>query len=143
MSFNATDQWIGKALFYPPIVKFCRLTRQSPSALSRLFWFAASLDALYHAPTVMSGIFWGGVSLVMMFTAAFRADDPTSSFMPFRLLSVTLWLLDLVQGFRAGEWAGLEFWILVLFAEYAATLRALPPASSVSIRHGAGPSRER
>lgn len=143
MSFNAIDQWIGKALFYPPIVKLCRLTRQSSSAVSRLFWFAASLDALYHVDTVAARMFWGSVSLVMMFVAGSRADEPTSSFMPFRLLSVALWILDLLQGLRAGDWAGLEFWILVLFAEYAAALRALPPASNVSIKRRADPSRER
>ena len=63
--------------------------------------------------------------------------------MPFRLMSVALWVLDLVQGVGAGQWAGLEFWLLVLFAEYAAALRTLPPAPDASIKLRAAQTRER
>jgi hypothetical protein len=36
-------------------------------------------------------------------------------------------MLDLVRGIMTGGWAGTEFWLLVLVAEYAATIRTLPP----------------
>src|SRR3546814_9817622 len=64
----------------------------------------------------------------MMFTAARRADRPAWSFMFFRLLAVVCLAFNLVRGATMGEWAGFEFWIFVLIAEYAATIRTLPPA---------------
>jgi hypothetical protein len=127
MSFAKIDHWIGKTLFVPPIIKLCQLTRQTQFAVARLFWFIAALDGLYRAETVFGMMLWGGLSLFMMFTAARRADSPTVSFMFFRLLAVSLLGLDLVRSFATGEWGGTEFWVFVLVAEYAATIRTIPP----------------
>ena len=91
MSFATVDHWIGKTLFVPPIVKLCQLTRQSQFAVSRLFWFIAALDAFYRAETLFGSFLWGGISLLMMVSAAWRADSPTQSFMVFRLLAVLLY----------------------------------------------------
>ena len=127
MSFAKVDHWIGKTLFVPPIVKLCQLTRQSQFAVSRLFWFIAALDGFYRAETLFGSLLWGGISLLMMVSAAWRADSPTQSFMLFRLLAVVLLALDLLKGAATGEWAGFEFWIFVLVAEYAAIIRTIPP----------------
>jgi hypothetical protein len=80
MAVAKIDLWVGKTLFVPPIVKLCQLTRQSQYAVSRLFWFIAALDGLYRAETLFGSLVWGGLSLVMMLSAAWRADTPTSSF---------------------------------------------------------------
>jgi hypothetical protein len=127
MLFAKADAWIGKNLFIPPIIKFCHLTRQTQYAVARLFWFIAALDGFYRAETLFSSLLWGGLSVVMMITAVRRADAPTPTFMWFRMLSVALFVLDLLKVAITGEWAGVEFWIFVLFAEYAATIRTLPP----------------
>lgn len=127
MSFAKVDHWIGKTIFLPPIIKLCQLTRQSQFAVSRLFWFIAALDGLYRAETLFGSVLWGGISLLMMFSAAWRADSPTASFMFFRLLAVAFLALDLLKGTTTGEWAGFEFWIFVLVAEYAAIIRNIPP----------------
>lgn len=127
MGFHEIDLWIGKTLFIPPIVKLCHLTRQSQFAVARLFWFIAALDGFYRAKTLMASVLWGGVSVIMMITAARRADHPTSSFMFFRLIAAFALILDLFMGVATGAWAGVEFWIFVLVAEYAATIRTLPP----------------
>lgn len=127
MSFAKIDHWIGRTLFVPPIVKLCQLTGQSQFAVSRLFWFIAALDGLYRAETVFGMVLWGGMSVFMMVTAARRADHPTISFMFFRLLAVVLLGLDLLRGVVIGEWAGAEFWVFVLVAEYAAIIRTIPP----------------
>lgn len=127
MSFAKIDHWIGRTLFVPPIVKLCQLTRQSQYAVSRLFWFIAALDGFYRAETLFGSVLWGGVSVVMMVSAGRRADAPTHSFMLFRLLAVALLALDLVQGAATGGWAGAEFWVFVLIAEYAAVIRTIPP----------------
>jgi hypothetical protein len=127
MIFDHIDQWIGKTLFVPPIIKLCQLTRQSQFAISRLFWFIAALDGFYRADTLFGSVLWGGMSVFMMITASRRADNPTVSFMFFRMLAVVFLALDLVKGATTGAWAGTEFWILVLIAEYAATIRTVPP----------------
>jgi hypothetical protein len=134
MIFNKIDFWIGNTLFVPPIIKLCQLTRQSQFAVSRLFWFIAALDGFYRADTLFSSLLWGGMSVLMMITASQRADSPTASFMFFRMLGVVLLLLDLGRGALTGEWAGSEFWVFVLFAEYAATIRTIPPRESAKPR---------
>jgi len=127
MSFKKIDHWIGKTLFVPPIIKLCQITRQSQFAVSRLFWFIAALDGFYRADTLFGSILWGGISIIMMVSAARRADSPTASFMFFRLLAVLLLAIDFIKSATIGEWAGIEFWIFVLVAEYAAIIRTIPP----------------
>jgi hypothetical protein len=127
MTFTEIDHWIGKTLFVPPIIKLCQLTRQSQFAISRLFWFVAALDGFYRADTLFMSLIWGGLSVFMLITAAQRADSPTASFVFFRLLAIVFLAMDLIKGVTAGEWAGTEFWFLVLIAEYAATIRTIPP----------------
>ena len=127
MSLTEIDHWIGKTLFVPPIIKLCQLTRQSQFAVAKLFWFIAALDGFYRAETLLMSIVWGGLSIFMMLSATRRADSPTVSFMFFRLLAITLLMFDLLKGFTTAEWAGSEFWVFVLFAEYAATIRTIPP----------------
>ena len=127
MTLTSIDLWIGRTLFLPPIIKFCQLTHQSQFAVSRLFWFLAALDGFYRSDTLFSSILFGAMSVIMMLTASLRADMPTYSSRGFRLLTVALLILDIVMGITGGDWRGIEFWILVLIAEYAATIRTLPP----------------
>lgn len=128
MTMNDIDAWIGKTLFLPPIIKFCQLTGQSQFAVSRLFWFIAALDQLRIAETLVSKIIAGLFSLFMMVSASFRADMPAFSMMWFRMMAVAFLVLDVAHGVSANQWKGVEIWILVLFAEYAATIRTIPPA---------------
>ncbi len=128
MFFAKVDAWVGKTLFIPPIVKLCQVTRQTQFAVSRLFWFITALDGFYRAETLFSSVLWGGMSVVMMITATKRADNPTSSFMFFRMLAALFLVLDVASAAATGEWAGVEFWVFVLVAEYAATIRTVPPS---------------
>ena len=130
MSFAKIDSWVGKTLFIPPIIKLCQVTRQSQYAVSRLFWFIAALDGFYRADTLFSSILWGGVSVIMMITATRRADSPTESFRFFRMLGLLFLVLDVVTAAATGKWAGVEFWVLVLIAEYASTIRTVPPVET-------------
>jgi hypothetical protein len=127
MIIETTDLWIGKTLFVPPIVRFCQLTRQSQFAVSRLFWFVAALDGFYRAESLFSSILFGVLSIFMMVTASLRADMPTRSSMWFRMFALAFLVLDLMAGAVTGKWAGTEFWLFVLIAEYAATIRTIPP----------------
>lgn len=127
MTLASIDLWIGKTLFLPPIIKLCQLTRQSQFAVSRLFWFIAALDGFYRADTLFSSVMFGGLSLFMMVTASLRADMPTRSSLFFRMLAILFLGLDIMEAITTRHWAGVEFWILVLIAEYAATIRTIPP----------------
>lgn len=137
MTFTNIDLWIGKTLFLPPIIKFCQWTRQSQFAVSRLFWFIAALDGFYRADTLFASVMFGGLSLFMMVTASLRADMPTRSSLFFRMLALVFLLLDLLQGATTGLWAGVEFWLIVLIAEYAATIRTIPPHEAKDARKAA------
>lgn len=134
MLFAKIDHWVGSTLFVPPIIKLCQLTHQSQFAVSRLFWFIAALDGFYRADSLLWSILWGGVSVVMMITASQRADMPTASFMFFRMLGLALLAFGLLRGMTLGEWAGTEFWVFVLIAEYAATIRNVPPKDEADAR---------
>jgi hypothetical protein len=69
-------------------------------------------------------------SLFMMFTASFRADMPAFSMRWFRMMALAFLLLDVFGGVISGDWKGVEIWVFVLFAEYAATITNIPPADS-------------
>lgn len=127
MTMTAIDVWIGKTLFVPLIVKFCQITRQSQYAVSRLFWFITALDQLRIATTLTSQIIAGLFSLFMMFTASTRADMPAFSMAWFRMVALAFLTLDIFSGIVSGVWRGVEIWLLVLFAEYAATITTVPP----------------
>jgi hypothetical protein len=67
---------------------------------------------------------------MMMLSASLRADLPAFSMMWFRMMSLAFLAFDVAHGLHAGHWKGVEIWVLVLFAEYAATIRTLPPADA-------------
>ena len=127
MVLSKIDSWIGRTLFVPPIIKLCQLTRQSQFAISRLFWFIAALDGFYQAESVVSSVLFGVLSVIMMLTASLRADMPTRSSVGFRMLAVAFFLLDIVTGLITGRWRGVEFWVFVMIAEYAGSIRTIPP----------------
>lgn len=114
----------------PPIIKLCQITRQSQFAIARLFWFIAALDGFYRAETLVSSVLFGVLSLIMMLTASLRADMPTNSSVGFRMLAVAFFLMDVVTGLATGTWRGIEFWIFVMIAEYAGSIRTIPPRES-------------
>jgi hypothetical protein len=134
---TSVDFWIGRTLFLPPIIMICRLTRQTPFAVSRLFWFIAALDGLYRSETWVSVVLFGLLSLFMMLSASLRADMPTYSVRSLRMLAVGALIIFVAVGIVTGEWDGIEFWVLVLFAEYAATIGTLPPRGTSKARRKA------
>lgn len=140
MTLTNIDLWIGKTLFVPPIIRLCQLTGQSQFAISRLFWFIAALDGFYRAEALVSSVIFGGMSVVMMLTASLRADMPTRSSVWFRMLALGFLVLDLLQGAKTDKWLGTEFWVLVLIAEYAATIQTIPPREAKKVSKAAGAS---
>jgi len=141
MSIEKLDSWLGKTLFVPPVIAFCQLTRQSQFAAARLFWFLAALDGFYRAESMISSLLFGCMSIFMMITASMRADRPTYSNRWFRMLGLLFLGLDVLKGATLGAWAGVEFWLIVLFAEYAATIRTIPPREIKRPRAGTADAR--
>jgi hypothetical protein len=126
------DTWLGKTLFLPAIIKLCHVTRQSQFAVSRLFWLAAALDGLWRADSLFLLVLFGLISLLMVVATALPVDFPTRSSLLMRMLALLLLAQDLWSGATSGQWAGAEFWLIVLLAQYAATIRTLPPTEQGS-----------
>ena len=74
------------------------------------------------------------MSVVMMLSAAWRADHPAQSFMLFGLVAVAMLISDVARGAVTGAWAGVEFWVFVLIAEYAAIIRNVPPRERTTVQ---------
>jgi hypothetical protein len=129
MILSHIDHWLGDRLFVPPIIKLCERTGQSQYAVSSLLWFVAALDCLYHSDKLFFAVVFGVISIIMMLSASLRANWPTSSSPLFRMAFVGLLALDFIRGIALGVWTGIEFWIIVLAAEYAASIRTIPPSS--------------
>lgn len=88
------------------------------------------LDQLRLANTLGEQILAGLFCVFVLLTASLRADKPAVSLIWFRFLGLGLLVLDVTQGLAAGHWRGVELWALILFAEYAATIRTIPPVQT-------------
>jgi hypothetical protein len=120
--FQRIDRWIGRTIFVPAISEFCLRTRQTSNAVYRLFWFAATLDGLYRADTPFFIVLYTALSAYMMVNASLNADRKTGSFLIMRILALEGFISLFMHGAMSGTWSGVEFWFLVLVAEYAATI---------------------
>ncbi len=133
--FSRLDAWLAKYAFHPPIIWFCQITRQTQYAASRLFWFAAMLMMFYRASSFWAQVFMGTMCLIGMLAASLRADAYTESRSAMRRLwlflaafDTILFVLCVIYDEKVGG-AGLNLVIdiVVLFAEYAATIKTIPP----------------
>ena len=113
--------------------------KASPKTKWRFALKGREIFGFYRADTLVMSIVWGGLSLVMMLSAARRADHPVRSYMYFRMVAVVLLCLDLVTAVATRTWASSEFWLIVLIAEYAATIRTIPP-NLINKRRGSQPN---
>lgn len=97
----------------------CRTTRQSNAAVARLFWFLAAIDGYCHATNFVSLITFSGMTAFMLVAGSLHADRHTRSRFSFRVLGLGLLLLFIIRALLTRTWAGTEFWLFVLFAQYA------------------------
>jgi hypothetical protein len=135
LMFARIDAWLAKYAFHPPIIWFCQITRQTQYAASRLFWFTAMLMIFYRASGFWMQVFMGIICLSGMLSASLRANEHTESWSVMRRLWLFLLALDTflfimcvthgVKINRAGLNVAID--IVVLFAEYAATIKTIPP----------------
>ncbi|MFX4083693.1 hypothetical protein ACKU27_01170 [Sphingobium yanoikuyae] len=124
------DAWLGKTLFHPPIILACQLTRQTQYAMNRALWFFVACHATYYA----QGESWGFVAflwswvLVTFIDATVRPDAPTRSFGVWRFIWWLLFASGIFTVYATGKLTdGTVRALIILFAEYASTIKTIPP----------------
>ena len=140
MSLHAIDAWIGKTLFHPPIILACQLLRQSQYAFSRAMWFFVFVHSLWFddhrswAWTAMVGVF----CIVQLIMAVRFPDAPLPDHFGWRVFFLALSLVNVANYATTGQGGVvLANGVMVLFAEYARTIRTIPPRETRQSRHAA------
>lgn len=131
-ALSRLDAWLGKALFHPPIILVCQITRQSQYAIHRAVWFFAACHATYFA--MRDGQGWGwlaflwGYTIIALIGATAFADMEARSWGVVRLLLWIFLALEMLASAVTGFMASSAIRsIMLLFAEYAATIKTIPP----------------
>jgi hypothetical protein len=128
------DAWVGLRLFHPPIIWVCQRAGMTQWAFYRYAWWIAALWCVWdddRSSTVWTVLLVGG-ALIRTMSAGLHINRPARS---LRLLRYGgLFAALLIVGFGAArQYSAAEFadqmgWdILMLAAEYAATIRTIPP----------------
>ena len=124
------DAWLGKTLFHPPIILACQLTRQTQYAMRRALWFFAACHAtvyLEHDDWLWVVFMWFFVAITLI-SATVYADWPAISVRAFRLFWFFLLIGQVSVTLLGGELlASAIRSVIILFAEYAATIKTIPP----------------
>lgn len=127
------DIWLGKTLFHPPIIALCHATRQTQYAIHRAFWFFAALHATYYAKDdgwVTATIVWLWV-IVSFIDAVAVPDRHATSYGFMRAFYWFFFLIGVIGFITLGDLSsGTVRALMILFAEYAATIKTLPPRRS-------------
>ncbi|WIA57789.1 hypothetical protein N6H05_08335 [Sphingobium sp. WTD-1] len=138
------DAWLGRTLFHPPIILACQLTRQTQYAMHRALWFFAACHATYFAQGESWGfvaILWSWV-LVTFIAATVTPDIPTASFGFWRFIWWLIFVLGVSTACITGELTdGTVRALIILFAEYAATIKTIPPRRQRDWRSSAKEAR--
>lgn len=124
------DAWLGKTLFHPPIIVACQITRQTQYAMHRALWFFAACHATYYwrewglAWTVFIWCF----ALAALASAVVAPDRPAVSAGVMRFTWWIIFSLGAVHTLISGEVHDATVRaLIILFAEYAATIKTIPP----------------
>tara|TARA_R110000787_G_scaffold208846_8_gene318938 strand:+ start:23182 stop:23634 length:453 start_codon:yes stop_codon:yes gene_type:complete len=129
------DAWLGKTLFHPPIILLCQQTRQSQYAIHRALWFFAACHATYYA--MADGVGWAQsiflwiFVIIMLVSASFDPDRPARSLFAIRLLFWVFFITGLIAcAITSSVTDGTVRAVMILFAEYAATIKTIPPRTT-------------
>ena len=124
---TSLDTWLGKHLFQPPIILICQLTGISQFAFYRYGWWVVSMWSVVH--DARHGWSWallisGPLALAFTITAAVTPDKPVDGNQWFRCFVLALIPLDVAMAL-SGHPSPVA--LAILFAEYALTIRTIPP----------------
>ena len=128
--FERLDAWLDINLFHPPIILACQLTRQTQYAMHRALWFFAAC----HATVYLERDDWLWVAFMWFFVvitllnATVYADWPVITVRAFRLFWFFLLIGQATVTLLGGELLASSIRsVIILFAEYAATIKTIPP----------------
>ena len=129
------DVWIGKKVFHPPVILLCRIMECTQHRLHRDLWFVAvmflvCMDAFVIGESV---VWWKWIILTIVFIRAALVNQNVksdSSFI-FRMFVYLMIFIDMILVYYNSRLSELVvstiFHIVILLAEYAATIDTLPP----------------
>lgn len=143
MILSRLDAWLGKTLFHPPIILVCQFTRQTQYAVHRTLWFFAACHATYYAMADGGGWLWSAflwLFVVAMFaSAAFYPDHPARSVGWVRLFFWASFIIGALASATIGHVTDSTVRsLMILFAEYAATIKTIPPRQKRQRKASAG-----
>ncbi|MES2289326.1 MAG: hypothetical protein V4530_06265 [Pseudomonadota bacterium] len=142
---SALDLWVGKRLFVPPIIRLCQRTGASQYTVHSYGWMIASLLVVYRFSlnTLLDAVLFG-LSVLIGVTSIIRAAmfpempfPERPSFRKFLLVGALVILaVDLLFLALRGTWSpsGHMVDIAMLFAEYALTIKTIPPRETETKR---------
>jgi hypothetical protein len=122
------DAWIGKTLFVPIIIRICQRFKMTQYAFHRYCWFYACLHGLYFADDWIGKVIFGIGAPVMCLMSAMFADVAISETRWFRyfILLTAPWFV-LPEALFGENYEKAVYTLVVLFAEYATTIKTIPP----------------
>lgn len=136
------DHWVGRNIFHPPIIALCQRTGLTQRAVARYGWMLAAWTLVMRISLTSIGgwIFSIVAILLTVIETARGAINPEAPMIRLDLLRRVVLvsaLLDIVavivitrqRGFPGFEWK--HAWdLFALVAEYAKTIRTIPPLRS-------------
>lgn len=123
------DLWLGKNLFQPPIIRWCQLTGMTQYAVHRYLWWVIILYAIW---SIKPDDHWGEKTLLIVLgiyqtiSAGLVPDRHAVETRWLRFLFIPLLAFDLLSAVVLAHFPSPTA-ALALFAEYALTIKTIPP----------------
>ena len=131
------DTWVGKTLFVPIIIRICQKTGINQYYFHRICWALAWFIWLYRSDSIFLTVLCSFFAMFAIIGLALWPDSPkgVTSMRFLRMMWLVLLCLNLVdpvlhvmfgEGIRV-HGSGIITNVSILFAEYAATIKTIPP----------------
>lgn len=132
------DAWLGKTLFQPPIIALCQRTGITQYAVHRYLWWALFMwilwrDADSHWAILVVLV---AFALIQTLVAGLAPDFPVETRPWFRRILLAIFLITILVAAASGEVPGVGECIAMLFAEYALTIKTIPPLEDKRVTGG-------
>lgn len=129
---NKLDLWLGKNLFQPPIILLCQLTGITQYAVHRYLWWAIMLYMIWRLDSddhwlVKTALIIFGIFQTI--SAGLAPNRPLQDNPFLRRFMIVFTALNFVTAALLAKVPNLLL-LAMLFAEYALTIRTIPPRES-------------
>ena len=131
------DAWIGRVLMHPPIILICQLTRMSQHAFHRYLWWIVALHALWQDDheRIAYTVFFILFALTRTVSAARNPVKISRSALVLRIFFWSTLIASIATLFFGHRPDGADLdTLLALIAEYAATIKTIPPRKETEHR---------